>query len=77
MEEEDARERLLAGLAQFEEEERISEAGRAPVSLDQESVGRLSRRLSAAPVRQTANPGCPTGPASPLARHNQRNAEAP
>jgi DnaK suppressor protein len=30
-------------LAQLEEEERISEAERTPVSLDQESVGRLSR----------------------------------
>jgi DnaK suppressor protein len=43
MVEEDARKRLQARLAQLEEEERISEADRTPVSLDQESVGRLSR----------------------------------
>lgn len=43
MNEEDARKRLQERLAQLEEEERISEADRAPVSLDQESVGRLSR----------------------------------
>ncbi|HEY9552881.1 TraR/DksA family transcriptional regulator [Allosphingosinicella sp.] len=43
MDEEDARKRLQARLVQLEEEERISEADRAPVSLDQESVGRLSR----------------------------------
>src|SRR3546814_12090956 len=43
MSEEDARKRLQARLVQLEEEERISEADRAPVSLDQESVGRLSR----------------------------------
>ncbi len=43
MDEEDARERLLARVTQLEEEDRISEADRAPVSLDQESVGRLSR----------------------------------
>lgn len=43
MDEEDVRERLLARLAQLDEEDRISEADRAPVSLDQESVGRLSR----------------------------------
>ncbi len=43
MDEEDARERLLRRLKQLEEEDRTSEADRAPVSLDQESVGRLSR----------------------------------
>ena len=43
MDGEDARKRLQVRLAQLEEEERISEADRAPVSLDQESVGRLSR----------------------------------
>ncbi|MFN3727760.1 MAG: TraR/DksA family transcriptional regulator [Allosphingosinicella sp.] len=43
MDEEDARRRLQDRLAELEEEERISEADRAPVSLDQESVGRLSR----------------------------------
>ena len=39
----DARKRLLNRLAQIDEDERISNADRAPVSLDQESVGRLSR----------------------------------
>ena len=39
----DARARLLTRLAQLDEEERMSGADRAPVSLDQESVGRLSR----------------------------------
>ena len=43
MDEEEVRKRLLTRLAQIEEEARISEADRAPVSLDQESVGRLSR----------------------------------
>ena len=43
MDDEKARERLLRRLAQLEEEDRISERDRAPVSLDQESVGRLSR----------------------------------
>lgn len=39
----DIRRRLLARLAEIDEEERMSEADRAPVMLDQESVGRLSR----------------------------------
>lgn len=43
MDESEARKRLLDRLVQLEEEARISEADRAPVSLDQESVGRLSR----------------------------------
>ena len=43
MDEAVARERLLGRLAQLEEEERISDADRAPVRLDQDSVGRLSR----------------------------------
>lgn len=43
MDEEDARKRLQARLAELEEEDRISQADRAPVSLDQDSVGRLSR----------------------------------
>lgn len=43
MQEEEARKRLQARIAELEEEERLSEADRAPVSLDQESVGRLSR----------------------------------
>ncbi len=43
MNEEDARKRLLTRLAQLKEEERLSEADRAPVGLDQDSVGRLSR----------------------------------
>ena len=43
MDEEHARKRLQDRLAELEEEERISEVDRAPVSLDQESVGRLSR----------------------------------
>ncbi|GAA0447896.1 TraR/DksA family transcriptional regulator [Sphingomonas molluscorum] len=38
-----ARERLLAKRAALVEEDRQSEADRAPVALDQESVGRLSR----------------------------------
>ncbi len=38
-----ARARLEARLAALAEEERLSEAERAPVALDQESVGRLSR----------------------------------
>ena len=38
-----ARERLLARLAELEEEDCISAEARAPVSLQQESVGRLSR----------------------------------
>ena len=43
MDTEHARKRLKDRLAQLDEEERISEADRAPVGLDQESVGRLSR----------------------------------
>ena len=37
------RARLLARQAQLDEEEHLSEADRAPVVLDQDSVGRLSR----------------------------------
>ena len=43
MDEETARERLKARLAELHEEERLGEADRAPVTLDQDSVGRLSR----------------------------------
>jgi len=39
----EARRRLLARLAELEEEDRISEGDRAPVRLDQDAVGRLSR----------------------------------
>ena len=38
-----ARERLLARRAALEAELRLDEEGRKPVTLDQESVGRLSR----------------------------------
>ena len=37
------REKLLSRRAELEEEERLSEADRAPVALDQDSDGRLSR----------------------------------
>lgn len=37
------RKKLLARRDALNEEERISEADRAPVKLDQDSVGRLSR----------------------------------
>ena len=37
------RQRLLARRAALVDEDRLSEADRAPVTLDQESVGRLSR----------------------------------
>ncbi|MBB3763341.1 TraR/DksA family transcriptional regulator [Sphingomicrobium lutaoense] len=40
---EEARERLLARRRALEEEQRLDEEGRKPVTLDQESVGRLSR----------------------------------
>jgi DnaK suppressor protein len=40
---EQARSRLLARKVQLDEEDRISADGRAPVTLDQDSVGRLSR----------------------------------
>ena len=43
MTEEEARERLLARRAELEEEDRISAESRAPVTLEQDSVGRLSR----------------------------------
>ena len=43
MNEEEARRRLKDRIAQLDQEERLGEADRAPVSLDQESVGRLSR----------------------------------
>ena len=43
MDQDQARERLAARLAEIEEEERLTSADRAPVELDQESVGRLSR----------------------------------
>jgi DnaK suppressor protein len=39
----DARTRLLARRAELEEEDRLSAEARAPVALDQDSVGRLSR----------------------------------
>jgi DnaK suppressor protein len=37
------RDQLLARLAQLDEQDRMTKADRAPVELDQESVGRLSR----------------------------------
>ncbi len=43
MDEELAREKLLRRRAELVEEDRISAADRAPVKLDQDSVGRLSR----------------------------------
>jgi len=43
MDEAEARQRLLARLAELAEEDRISAEGRAPVTLEQDSVGRLSR----------------------------------
>src|SRR3990170_5527264 len=43
MDEATARERLLRRRTELLEEDRISEADRAPVTLDQDSVGRLSR----------------------------------
>jgi len=39
----EARSRLLARRAELDEEDRISADARAPVALDQDSVGRLSR----------------------------------
>ena len=39
----EARSRLLARRAELDEEDRISAEARAPVALDQDSVGRLSR----------------------------------
>jgi DnaK suppressor protein len=41
--EEEARKRLDARRAELDEEDRISADGRAPVTLQQDSVGRLSR----------------------------------
>lgn len=43
MDRDTARERLLQRLAELDEEGRISASDRAPVKLDQDSVGRLSR----------------------------------
>ena len=43
MDEGQAKARLLARRAELEEEDRISAEARAPVSLQQDSVGRLSR----------------------------------
>lgn len=43
MTEEEARTALLARQAELEEEDRISAEARAPVTLQQDSVGRLSR----------------------------------
>ncbi|MDN3646734.1 TraR/DksA C4-type zinc finger protein [Pontixanthobacter aestiaquae] len=43
MTEEDALAALQSRLAQLEEEDRISEESRGPVTLQQDSVGRLSR----------------------------------
>jgi DnaK suppressor protein len=43
MDEEQARERLKARLVELDEEDSISAEGRAPVTLEQDSVGRLSR----------------------------------
>lgn len=63
MDDQPARKRLLDRLSQIEEEERISAADRAPVSLDQESVGRLSR-MDALQVQAMA-----------VAAHRRRRAE--
>ena len=43
MTEDEARAALLARQAELEEEDRLSAEGRAPVTLQQDSVGRLSR----------------------------------
>ncbi len=43
MDEHEARERLLRRRAELLDEDRMSAADRAPVKLDQDSVGRLSR----------------------------------
>lgn len=43
MDEATARERLLRRRGELDEEDRMSAADRAPVTLDQDSVGRLSR----------------------------------
>lgn len=43
MTEDEARAALMARRAELEEEDRISADGRAPVTLQQDSVGRLSR----------------------------------
>ncbi|MCB2076010.1 MAG: TraR/DksA C4-type zinc finger protein [Novosphingobium sp.] len=43
MDESEARSRLLARQAELDEEDRISAEARAPVTLEQDSVGRLSR----------------------------------
>ena len=43
MTEDEARKRLLARKAELDEEDRISSEARAPVTLQQDSVGRLSR----------------------------------
>jgi DnaK suppressor protein len=43
MDEEAARKRLQARLAELNEEDRLGAEGRAPVTLQQDSVGRLSR----------------------------------
>lgn len=43
MDEDEARARLLARKAELDEEDRLSAEGREPVTLQQDSVGRLSR----------------------------------
>jgi DnaK suppressor protein len=43
MDDNQARQRLSVRLAELDEEDRISAEGRAPVTLQQDSVGRLSR----------------------------------
>ena len=43
MTEDEVRSALMARLAQLDEEDRISAEGREPVTLQQDSVGRLSR----------------------------------
>ena len=43
MDEEQAKSLLIARLAELDEEDRISTEARAPVQLEQDSVGRLSR----------------------------------
>lgn len=63
MDEKQTRERLSERLGQLHEEDHLSEADRAPVALDQESVGRLSR-LDSMQVQEMAN-----------AAHRRRQAE--
>lgn len=54
MDEKQTRASLSERLRELEEEDRLSEADRSPVALDQESVGRLSR-MDAMQVQEMAN----------------------